>query len=95
LENRLQTAYRPVQPRAEFVRRLHGQLVTQFNSTQIETRMERRQLSLVVGASLIGVAFAFLMGMRTVITLGMVLGLLMEMKKPVDVNDTAPVRSST
>ena len=95
LEARLQDVLQPIQPRAEFVRKLRFQLVNELEPAQEQTRIEKKRVAWVVGASLLGGMLALLMGVRTIMTLGVALGLLVEFNKQTRVEKAGPFRQSS
>jgi len=92
LEASLQDVLQPLQPRAEFVRKLRVQLVNELEPVQEQIRNEKQRVVWVVGASLLGGMLALLMGVRTIMTLGVALGLLVELNKQTRVEKAVPVR---
>ena len=82
LESGLEEVFRPVAPRAEFVRKLRNRVRADFPVIRNEIQENKRMTVLILGASLASVGLAFVMGARMIITLGGVIGLLLQLKKP-------------
>jgi len=81
-ESELQEVFHPVAPRAEFVRNLRNRVRTDFPVIRDEIQENKRMTVLILGASLASAGLAFVMGARMIITLGGVIGLLFQLKKP-------------
>jgi hypothetical protein len=83
LEMRLQGALVPVAPRAEFVEGLRKNLLVQFSGVEL-TRPEqnqRLQTGLLVAGGVVGSVFVVLAGVRGIVSLVGVVGLVVSLFK--------------
>jgi hypothetical protein len=81
VESVLEGVFQPVQPRPEFKRKLHAQVLRQFQPIQEETRIVRQRRIWMIVASLVGGLLTIFMGVRFVMTLIAMIGLLLQFKK--------------
>lgn len=81
MESMLEGIFRPMEPRPEFKRRLHTQIVRQFQPIQTEVRSVKQRRIWMVSASLVGGVLTILMGVRFVMTLIAMIGLILQFKK--------------
>jgi hypothetical protein len=81
MESLLEKSFIPVEPRPEFKRKLHNQLIKQFQPVQEEVKVIRQRRVWMVFASLVGGVLTIFMGVRFVMTLIATIGLIMQFKK--------------
>jgi len=81
MEMLLQTSLQPVEPRPEFKRRLHAQVIRQFQPVQDEVKTIKQRRVWMVSASLVGGVLTIFMGVRFVMTLIAMIGLILQFRK--------------
>lgn len=81
MESLLEDTLRPMAPRPEFKRRLHSQVMRQFQPIQEEVKTVKQRRMWMVFASLIGGVLTIFMGVRFVMTLIAMIGLLLQFRK--------------
>ena len=81
MEKLLQASLQPVEPRPEFKRRLHTQIIRQFQPVQDEVKAIKQRRVWMVSASLVGGVLTIFMGVRFVMTLIAMIGLILQFRK--------------
>ena len=94
IESLLEESLHPVAPRPEFKRRLHTQVMSRFQPIQEEVQTVKQRRMWMVFASLIGGVLTIFMGVRFVMTLIAMIGLLLQFRKQNETHPVAVLRQS-
>lgn len=92
MEKLLQTSLQPVEPRPEFKRRLHTQVIRQFQPVQDEVKSIKQRRVWMVSASLVGGVLTIFMGVRFVMTLIAMIGLILQFRKETENRQVVALR---
>lgn len=81
MESMLEKSLQRVEPRPEFKRKLQTQVLRQFQPVQEEVKAIKQRRVWMVSASIVGGVLTIFMGVRFVMTLIAMIGLIMQFKK--------------
>lgn len=81
IESLLVKSLHTVEPRPEFRRKLKSQVISQFQPVQEEVKATKQRRLWMVSASLVGGVLTIFMGVRFVMTLIAMIGLIIQFKK--------------